>query len=148
MIFKDNLVTHECDLSLGLQSSWDIHTLPFIFRHFLGGMVPSWGWWDSHRLNQHWCWGGSGSVGPSDVGSPLSDGSGLGGRGADDPLRRGRAAVRPGGWGVGMFYLPFARIWVCIIFNFITLEGKIVFSKDNGAFSPFFLLMIDFSWFF
>ena len=46
MIFLDNLVTDECDLSLGLQSSWDIHILPFIFRHFLGGMVPS--SWSQH----------------------------------------------------------------------------------------------------
>ena len=31
---------------------------------------------------------------PCDVGSPLSDGSGLGGRGPDNPLRLGLAAMR------------------------------------------------------
>ena len=100
MIFFVNLVTHEYDLSLGLQSSWKFHTLPFIFRLLRGGMVPSLGWRDSHRLNQHRWRGGSGSGGPSDVGSPLSDGSGLGGRGPDDPLCLGRAAMRPGGRGL------------------------------------------------
>ena len=47
-----------------------------------------------------------------------------------------------------MFYLPFARFWVCIIFNIIILERKFFSSKDNGDFSPLFLLMIYFSWFF
>ena len=37
---------------------------------------------------------------PCDVWSLLSDGSGLVGRGPDDPLRLGWAAVRPGGRGL------------------------------------------------
>ena len=37
---------------------------------------------------------GSGSGGNSDVVSPLTDDSGLGGRGPDDPLHLGRAAMR------------------------------------------------------
>ena len=35
-----------------------------------------------------------------------------------------------------------------LFFNFIILEGKFFFSKDNGAFSPLTPLMIDFSWIF
>ena len=49
MNFFDNLITHERDLSLGLQSSSDIHTSAFNFRHLAGGMVPSSGWRDSLR---------------------------------------------------------------------------------------------------
>ena len=44
MIFFDNLITHERDLSFGLQSSLDIHTPALNFRHLAGGTVPSSGW--------------------------------------------------------------------------------------------------------
>ena len=45
----DNLITHERNLSLGLQSSLDIHTSAFNFRHLAGGTVPSSGRLDSLR---------------------------------------------------------------------------------------------------
>ena len=64
MIFVDNLITHECDLSLGFQSSSDIHTSAFIFRYLAGGMVPSSGRRVSLRRYQHWRRGGSGGGGP------------------------------------------------------------------------------------
>ena len=44
MNFFDNLITHERDLSFRLQSSLEIHTLAFNFRHLAGGTVPSLGW--------------------------------------------------------------------------------------------------------
>ena len=114
MIFLDNLITHERDLSLGLQSTSDIHTSAFIFRHLAGGMVPSSGWRDSLWRYQHRHWGGFGGGRPADVASLLSDGGGLRGRGPDDPLHRergggggGRAAG--GGRGCGAA----ARATVC-----------------------------------
>ena len=45
--FFDNRIIHERDLSLGLQSSLDIHTSAFKFRHLVGGTVPSSGWRDT-----------------------------------------------------------------------------------------------------
>ena len=47
MNFIDNLITHERDLLLGLQSSLDIHTSAFNFLHLAGGTVPSSGWRDT-----------------------------------------------------------------------------------------------------
>ena len=52
MNFFDNLITHERDLSFGLQSSLDIHTPAFYFRHLAGGTVPSSGWRDT--LRRYW----------------------------------------------------------------------------------------------
>ena len=40
MNFLNNLITHGRDLSLGLQSSLDIHTSAINFRHLAGGTVP------------------------------------------------------------------------------------------------------------
>ena len=42
--FFDNLITHEHDLSFGLQSSSDIHIPALNFCHLAGGTVPSSGW--------------------------------------------------------------------------------------------------------
>ena len=52
MNFFDNLITHERDLSFRLQSSLDIHTSAFSFRHLAGGMVPSSGRRDSLQWYQ------------------------------------------------------------------------------------------------
>ena len=49
MNFFDNLITHERDLSFGLQSSLDIHNPAFTFSHLAGGTVPSSGWHDTLR---------------------------------------------------------------------------------------------------
>ena len=108
--FLENLVTHECDLLLWLQSWWDFHTLPFIFTTFegwhgafLGDSEIIIGWTNISdeegpaaarlpmlcpRLPTIAAWEGgatmtlcaSGGL-PCDVGSPISDGSSLGRRG-------------------------------------------------------------------
>ena len=49
VIIFDNFITHERDLSLGLQSSSDIHNSAFNFPHLEGDMVPSLGRQDSLR---------------------------------------------------------------------------------------------------
>ena len=52
MNYFDNLITHDRDLSLGLQSSSDIHTSAFNSHHLAGGMVPSSGRCDSLQRYQ------------------------------------------------------------------------------------------------